>query len=331
MRKNNFLKCKQDFVAAARIMSDLVDKGHSVKDISKLFGFTHEYVYNCMKVLNLPDNIIQDLLTDKLTIRSSTFLARQEDGLREKIMKHLRATEKYNTCTLTCREIINEIKKVIVATQRVETIKDCAKGMAACDEPVESQAQEKETPPWMDSKKEETNMPRFHTPHIMLDLETLGTQPNSVIVSLGAVKFDICGIINTFYARIDGNSCVALGMQVDMETLQWWLQQADAPRLELTQPGEPVKDVLQNFASWINHDDARVWGNGSDFDNAMMSCAYHKCGIPLPWKYYNNRCYRTLKSLYPDIQPLTRGLIHHNALDDAKFQALHLMEIFKSR
>jgi len=72
-----------------------------------------------------------------------------------------------------------------------------------------------------------------------------------------------------------------------------------------------------------------VWGNGASFDNAILANAYHKTHLDLPWQYYNNRCYRTIKNCYPNIK-LSRAGTLHKALDDAKSQAMHLIEIFKN-
>ena len=162
----------------------------------------------------------------------------------------------------------------------------------------------------------------------MLDLETLGNSPGSVIVALGAVKFGEGEITATFYERIDPESCVAAGLQMDCATVLWWLRQADQARLEITKPGKPLPEVLTSFAAWIGADDVELWGNGAAFDNVVLASAYDATGIPRPWKFWNDRCYRTLKSLHPEI-PVERSGTHHHALDDATSQALHFMEIFK--
>jgi inhibitor of KinA sporulation pathway (predicted exonuclease) len=44
-----------------------------------------------------------------------------------------------------------------------------------------------------------------------------------------------------------------------------------------------------------------------------------------PWKFYNDRCYRTLKAMYPHIKMPKRTGTHHNALDDAISQVNHLI------
>ncbi len=159
----------------------------------------------------------------------------------------------------------------------------------------------------------------------MLDLETLGSHPSAVIVAIGAAKFAGGVVLESFYRRIDPESCVEAGLTVDVSTIMWWLKQPDASRLEITQPSEPLKTVLEEFAQWIGPG-AVVWGNGASFDPVVLTQTYRAAGVRVPWKYSNERCYRTVKSLFPHV-PMQRDGTHHNALDDAKAQALHLMEM----
>jgi len=160
----------------------------------------------------------------------------------------------------------------------------------------------------------------------MLDLETLGTRPGSAIASLGAVKFGGGEIYGEFYARIDLQSCVQHGLTIDPSTVRWWLQQSDAARAEITAPGIQLPDALTAFAIWQEDPAAEIWGNGAAFDNAMLAEAYHCTGQKMPWRYSNDRCYRTLKNLHMGIL-MERTGTHHHALDDAKSQARHLMAI----
>ena len=161
---------------------------------------------------------------------------------------------------------------------------------------------------------------------IMLDLETLGNKPGSVIVAIGAVKFGNGEILDSFYARVDAQSCLDLGLRMDVSTVMWWMHQNDAARNEITRPGENLSEVLLRFSSWVDDSDAEVWGNGASFDNVLLSDAYDRAQLPRPWKYYNDRCYRTVKNLHTEVL-MARDGTHHNALDDAKSQAKHLMEL----
>lgn len=172
---------------------------------------------------------------------------------------------------------------------------------------------------------------------IMVDLETLGTSPNSAILSLGAVKFDpeTEKFTDEFYMVVNTQSCLDIGQSIDQDTVHWWNRQSPEARLVLEQakaPTEsgvnyPVREVMSRFASFA-HYNSNVWGNGSDFDNAIIQEIYRKLGIRQPWAFWNNRCYRTMKNMFPDIKHERQGT-YHNALDDAKTQALHLCKILK--
>jgi hypothetical protein len=163
---------------------------------------------------------------------------------------------------------------------------------------------------------------------IMLDLETLGTRPGSVILSIGAVAFDPkTGELGAeFHERVSVESSGS--------TVGWWLKQSDAARAGIApsfEGGLSIKDALLQFDLYLYRvglDDTKMWGNGASFDNALLSDAYAICGVKQVWKFYNDRCYRTLKNLYPEIK-MERTGTHHDALDDARSQALHACAIFK--
>lgn len=164
--------------------------------------------------------------------------------------------------------------------------------------------------------------------HVMLDLETLGTRPGSVILSIGAVAFDHRqGLGEEFYVVIDRASCEAAGLTVDRDTLAWWERQSPEARTVLTQAGIPLNEALDKFTAYLSQfKDVRVWGCGATFDNVLISSAYAALGKRQPWRYINDRCYRTLKNLMPAVAMEREG-VFHNALADAKSQASHAIRI----
>lgn len=160
--------------------------------------------------------------------------------------------------------------------------------------------------------------------NIMLDLETMGNGSNAAIIAIGAVRFD-ADVTDKFYETIKLDSSVAHGLEIDPATVMWWMKQSDEARSQFERLSDHLPTVLMQFTAWIGSK-AIVWGNGSDFDNVILANAYKKCGIDVPWKFYNNRCYRTIKNLNRDIK-MDRIGTHHNAVDDAESQARHLMRI----
>ncbi len=163
--------------------------------------------------------------------------------------------------------------------------------------------------------------------HIMIDLETMGTRPNAPIIAIGAVAFDAETIHDEFYSVVDLADAVAEGAVMSPDTVLWWLKQSDAARAAFDRPGDPLGLTLGAFREWITKFNLDgVWGNGASFDNTILSEAYQRIGTSAPWPFWKDRCYRTMKNVHPGVQ-MERAGTHHNALDDAKTQALHLMRI----
>lgn len=172
--------------------------------------------------------------------------------------------------------------------------------------------------------------------HVMLDLETLGTGNRAVILSIGAVKFrpdtpahpNLFPVYDSFHIGVDPRSCVAHGLEMDADTVMWWFDSGRDHARQALQDLERVDLVtaLEGFAMWFGAESLPTWGNGAVFDNVIMRSAYKATGQETPWKFWDDRCYRTLKALAPDVV-LERVGTYHNALDDARSQAKHLQTI----
>lgn len=163
----------------------------------------------------------------------------------------------------------------------------------------------------------------------MLDLETLGTKPGSVILSIGAVKFNRKEVLpGWFHFHVSPADSRYHGLQIEGDTVLWWLTQSDEARKAITESKKySLPYVLNEFTKWLEHDCLEIWGNGANFDNALLSAAYDACGLERPWKFWNDRCYRTVKALHPDLPLAKRTGTHHNAVDDARSQAEHLITL----
>lgn len=164
---------------------------------------------------------------------------------------------------------------------------------------------------------------------IMLDLETMGNGSNAAIIAIGAVKFNLDGIFDTFYDMISLESSMKEGLIVDPGTIIWWMQQSeDARSIFNSDMITDLRPALVNFSKWVIDPDTEIWGNGVDFDNVVLANAYRTCGIQIPWNFRYNRCYRTMKNIY-DLYEIDESGTAHCAIEDAKRQAEHLIEILK--
>lgn len=173
-------------------------------------------------------------------------------------------------------------------------------------------------------------------PHIMLDIETLGTEPGSTILSIGAIGFLPTGVLPEmkFHRIIHRASCRDVGLVEDAETLAWWGRQSmESAKLVSnaynTKTSDPIVEVLWEFRSWLVKNEMQtIWGNGAGFDNALVQYAARRCGFGSKglWSHRRDRCYRTLAGMIQGIKIERTGL-YHNALDDAETQATHLCKI----
>ncbi len=165
--------------------------------------------------------------------------------------------------------------------------------------------------------------------NVMLDIETMGTGSDAAIIAIGAVKFNST-VTDRFYRIVNLQSSLDVGLKVDGGTILWWLKQSQAARREFLFAAEDIRHVLDAFTEWVGEDPV-VWGNGATFDNVIMTNAYELCGLIRPWDYKSDMCYRTVMSMYPDVERIYGG-ISHRAVDDAENQAKTLISaIYKER
>ena len=164
---------------------------------------------------------------------------------------------------------------------------------------------------------------------VMIDLETLNTSPDAVVLTLGAVKFKRSGPAQTlkdmdhFYTRIELQSCLDAGLSISQETKAWWDQQSAEARHEalIHKDRIPLKEALLKFRDWFG-DSRYIWSHGATFDCVILEQAYKACNLPTPWKFWSARDTRTLFDLAGvKIKDFPISVAHH-ALHDAFRQVL---------
>lgn len=172
--------------------------------------------------------------------------------------------------------------------------------------------------------------------HVMVDLETKGNKPGCMILSIGAVFFDpATGKLGDQYYKVVGpDGQKERGLHEDASTMAWWAEQSEEARKVLVEHeacATTLEDGLRSFNKFLESADGglkqvKVWGNGADFDNAILAVAYMAHQQHTPWAFWNNRCFRTLKDIVTI--KMEKKLVAHNALNDAIMQAEHACKIF---
>ncbi|QLH62764.1 3'-5' exonuclease [Serratia symbiotica] len=180
--------------------------------------------------------------------------------------------------------------------------------------------------------------------HLMIDLETLGTDSTAPIASIGAVFFEpSTGCTGgRFYVRVDFASDMALGAKPDGYAMKWWLKQSSEARAELVNDEAlPVGRALSQLCQFIKDNQQpagkkhlRVWGNGASFDCVILRAAYARVGITPPWDWWRDLDVRTVVEMgrglgYDQKYNLIFKGVQHTALDDALHQVAYVSEIWQ--
>ena len=172
-------------------------------------------------------------------------------------------------------------------------------------------------------------MNNFEYRECMIDLETLATTPDAHILSIGA-----CDIANpeiSFYHTVEGKN---QNRTTNCSTIKWWLQQSPEAIKAATNRKVMlnIDTMLMEFNAWWHGNGfTHPWSHGSVFDVIIMENAMRQYHYEIPWKFWNVRDTRTLfdtayRITGKTLQPVREG-VHHNALDDARYQSLWVNRI----
>ena len=177
----------------------------------------------------------------------------------------------------------------------------------------------------------------------MVDLETLGTKPNSLMLTIGAIRFnpwknDIETDMNdmdTFYRRVSFESYDGLDHVIDDATLEWWGNQDESIRAEAFAEDDrhDIRNVLADFHKWCGGVDA-IWANGTGFDLNILEHFSRELRRGVAWNYWQARDARTLYALVPGLAR-PQGAAHHALWDcwsqlvgvQAAFRALNITKL----
>lgn len=171
---------------------------------------------------------------------------------------------------------------------------------------------------------------------IVIDLETLSTEPNAVVLTIGAIKFNRKEELkplkdyDKFYIRVDPKSCEEIGCSIDSNTVNWWNKQSKEAKFEaLEHPDRvPIRDALIALSRWIDGSKV-IWANSPSFDCVILEHAYKKCGIGIPWRFWLSRDCRTLYDLANIRKRDLPSNIEHNSLDDSFTQLIGIYKAFR--
>ena len=169
---------------------------------------------------------------------------------------------------------------------------------------------------------------------VVIDIETMGTEDDSVIVSIGAVVFNRADepgtIISNFHVKVDTES--QPNRSITAATMLWWMKDDmksareaafgnnEVPKLRL---GLALKK-LEEFI--VDSRPNEFWACSPDFDMGILSNAYKSFNVKFPGSFWQFRDIRTLESFLYGHGTRVKG--KENFIDGVAHDALHdcLME-----
>lgn len=172
---------------------------------------------------------------------------------------------------------------------------------------------------------------------MMIDFETLSLK-SPIVLEIGVVVFDTLGIKEEILIKVCPKSCQDVGLNLDINTVSWWLNEnkellsekvnaRDALSIE-----EAIALLFKTYREWCC---TKVVGNGSLADILWVHQIVDKLKEntsfkeEIPWSFRDEMCFRTLKALLPPVNVEFEG-IRHDALDDARWQSLYMIEVLKN-
>lgn len=194
---------------------------------------------------------------------------------------------------------------------------------------------------------------------IMIDKETLSTQPNAAFISLSAVVMDFDAktpqesLLNRFnmYVKIDSAFAYAESGagHIDPQTIMWWFRQCDAARMDQANgqdEARDMRDVLVSFNNWVSdvanlygvhRDRIEIWSCGPMQDQNWLEHAWRDTfpdsvfSHKQAWPWWGVRCGRSFLSTFYKVKEgvANEGTLHVG-IDDCCNQARKLFAIIRS-
>lgn len=176
------------------------------------------------------------------------------------------------------------------------------------------------------------NKEYFDNNHVMLDIETLSTKDNAVVTQIAMVRF--CPFTGEAFESINRHisiqSCLDLGLVIDENTLKFWLSQSKEAQNMAIKFGEDADEIYSVMASIDQFleliEDVRIWGKGPGFDLSKLGSIYQLSKMEKPWKFYNERCVRTMIADVDSARELIFNGVKHCAHDDCIHQINQVKE-----
>ena len=176
---------------------------------------------------------------------------------------------------------------------------------------------------------------------LSIDIETLSTKPNALVLSIGMCWFSK-DYPATVSRDVEKDSLIDLpiihpdlnqpGSHIDADTVQWWMRQSSEAKQVFSEriDREPLSYAVISIMEAVNNA-THIWAKDPDFDCVILSHflqSYSHDGFD--WPFWKNRSVRTKLDDVPSAKNLPFEGVQHNALADAVHQARQIQACYAS-
>lgn len=163
----------------------------------------------------------------------------------------------------------------------------------------------------------------------MIDIEALADEARGAITTIGWAMFNPREIVRFGTTHVDAQTCFDVGAIANWQTLQWWLRQDEATRMQVQTGDEAVsiQDALVGLHRlWKEASEqgqSKVWAYPASFDLAAIHTSARMAKVDNPWPMRLSYCSKPIiKASGIDRLPKTN---QHIASQDAIRQAKELI------
>lgn len=162
--------------------------------------------------------------------------------------------------------------------------------------------------------------------HLMVDIETLGTNLTSVVTSIAVVPFTMQGgavpKCDSLIRAMHVGEQLVVGRTVDASTLRWWAKQDENARAQAFLGVHLFSTLLADLRACLSQCEySYFWCKGPSFDAAMLDSLFESFGEKSPFQY---KKWRDVRTMCDGVETPEFEGMEHDPYDDCVNQINHV-------
>lgn len=162
--------------------------------------------------------------------------------------------------------------------------------------------------------------------HYMIDIETLSTGTDAMVLSIALVRFTQDSILDTLLLFPDLSQQNRKDRKIDIDTLTWWMKNRELLNQTLQHPRKTLNFCYHQIKYFLIDRDpqTRIWSKSPSFDLQILNHLFQDWTHPIS-EFRLEADVRTAElKLHQKEIPLEKSTIPHDPLEDAIAQSKNI-------